>query len=103
MIPNMTVSLASTRATLLLAFARVLFGPSRATEDPPATDVWRLAELPQGGTRSFQRDGTTLRAIGHEGFVEVRRSAWLRLIGPIEERVVMDTPAALPPTLASEV
>ncbi|MFQ5705676.1 MAG: hypothetical protein ACE5HT_16880 [Gemmatimonadales bacterium] len=46
--------------------------------------------------KRFSRSGTTVQAWNSDYFIEIRRAAWLRPVGPIEERLIAteETPVA---------
>lgn len=87
LVPYGTVSRHSTRSTILGIVARILFGRSRAQESATPTKVWRLDEAPTDLKASYWKQGTMVQALKLESEFEVRRAAWLRIVGPVQEEL----------------
>ena len=94
LIPSATASRLTTRSTVLMFVARFLFGRSRTRQAPTRTEVWRLRkprreDIP-AVIKTYHQPDTCIRAFEADGCLEIRRAPWLRVIGPIDERVVID-------------
>ncbi len=84
-LPVSSVQVLTTRTTLLTLAARLLFGPSRATEPPTPTQVRQMpaGERLQEVARRYWQPGVAVQVKQEAGALEIRRAQWLRLVGPI--------------------
>lgn len=88
LIPGITLKRHTTRATILAVLTRLLFGASRAGEPPTPTEIWHLREMPSDFRATYWRPGMTAKMVNRGSFFEVRRGPWLRLVGPVKEKVM---------------
>lgn len=97
LVPTLTVAHKTSRATILVLVARLLFGSSKAREAPTPTEVWRLPSMHPDDLARFHRDevikrfrrsGTTIQTWNSDYVMEIRRAPWLRLVGAIDEKLM---------------
>lgn len=78
----------------MAVLTRLFFGASRAHEPPTPTEVWRIKERPPDMRSVYWRPNTMVQARTTASFIEIRRGPWLRLVGPVEDRLLADESVA---------